>query len=480
MKQVFYLVLLIIGGLTACHSSGKDNSNKQPNVVVFLVDDLGWTDLTCNGSDFYQTPNIDRLASKGVRFTNGYSSCTVCSPSRASYMSGKYPATLNCTDWIEGHKRSEAPLKVPDWTMYLDTAEYTLAEAFNDAGYVTGHFGKWHLGENEIYWPGNQGFEVNKGGWTWGAPNLNPSKGYKGYFSPYGNPKLSDGSDGEYLTERLTSEACDFIANNASKPFFLNFCFYNVHTSLQAKAEKVEKYKALADSSKNQMNPTYAAMVEHVDEAVGRVIGQLENHRLLENTIIVFTSDNGGLIGRGNYKFTNNTPLRLGKGHMYEGGIRVPNIISAPNALTNGSTVDKPMITMDFYPTLVELAQIDVPASVKSGWDGCSLVPLLNGETEIGREFLLWHYPHYHIEGATPYSAIRMGDWKLIYFMETETFELYNLDKDLGESNNLVKDNLDKVMELAQRLSHELRRRQAQQAINAETGKTVPWPDEKV
>ena len=296
-KSIFLVIILFAGVVTLANS--KNNSGK-PNVVFFVVDDLGWKDITCFGSDFYQTPNVDKLAAMGTRFSNAYAACTVCSPSRAAIMSAKYPARINCTDWIEGWKYPKAKLKVPEWTMYMDTSEYTMAEAFKDAGYVTGHFGKWHLGEDSLYWPENNGFDVNIGGWSKGSPNKDKNKGGNGYFAPFANPRIKDLPDDDYLTERLASEACKFIDTNKDKQFFLNFWFYNVHTPLQAKQEKVDKYTGLVDSSKHQKNPTFAAMVEHMDDAIGQVIAKLESHGLLENTIIVFTSDNGGLIGKKN------------------------------------------------------------------------------------------------------------------------------------------------------------------------------------
>ena len=432
-------ILLSLSLLAGVSSKAQEQKLEQPNVVFFVVDDLGWKDITCYGSDMYQTPNVDQLAREGVKFTNAYSACTVCSPTRASLMTGKYPAKLHCTDWIEGWKYPHAKLKVPDWTMYLDHNETTLAEAFKNSGYSTGHVGKWHLGEDEKYWPENHGFDVNIGGWKKGAPNRNKKLGAKGYFSPFGNPRLKDHENEEYLTERLADEACGFIDINQKKPFFLNFWFYNVHTPLQARKEKVEKYKALVDSTKYQKNPTYAAMVEHMDDAVGKVVQKLKDLDLYDNTIIVFTSDNGGLIGRGKRKVTNNYPLRSGKGDVYEGGVRVPLIIKAPGVTKAGSVNTSLAISPDYMPTLVDLAHLNVTNDVKKGFDGVSLLPVLeSNEADLERDEIFWHYPHYHIEGATPYSAVRKGDWKWIHLMETNSYELYNLKEDIGEINNLA------------------------------------------
>lgn len=446
LKPIFSI--LIIALLTSCHASKEE---VKPNVVFFLVDDLGWTDLACYGSDFYQTPNVDQLAKSGVRFTNGYASCTVCSPTRASIMSGKYPATINCTDWIKGWNFSKAKLKVPEWTMHLDTAEYTLAEAFSDAGYLTAHFGKWHLGEDVLYWPENQGFDVNVGGWSNGSPRRNKKHGYKGYFAPFGNPRMEDKPGDYYLTERLADEAVTFIDKNKDKPFFLNFWFYNVHTPLMATPEKIDKYKALVDTAKAQQNPIYAAMVEHMDDAVGMVMDKLEAEGLLDNTIIVFTSDNGGLTN-GDNSITNNAPLQKGKGHMYEGGVRVPNIMVVPKVTTPGRIIETPMISMDYYPTLAELAGISLPAEVQDKLEGKSLVSLLSGAQDFDRDAIYWHYPHYHKQGARPYSAIRMGDWKLIRFLEDDRYELYNLKEDISESENLCVQHPDVYKQLKQKL----------------------------
>ena len=416
---------------------GNAQEVKQPNVVFILVDDMGWRDLGCFGSDFYQSPHIDKLAQDGVLFDNAYAACTVSSPTRASIMTGKYPAKLHLTDWIEGHKKPKAKLQIPDWTMYLPLKEITMAEVFKSNGYATGHFGKWHLGEDPKYWPENQGFDVNVGGWSNGSPNKNEKKGYNGYFTPYGNPRLTDGPLGEQLTERLSSEVCNYIENNKTKPFFINLWFYNVHTPLQAKAEKIAKYKALADTTKQHTNPVYAAMVEHVDDAVGEVVRKLKELQLYDNTIIVFTSDNGGLIGRGTNKVTNNLPIRSGKGDIYEGGVRVPLICKLLNN-KNASTINhNQVISVDYLPTFIELAHLSVSDSLKKSMDGISIAQNLNNKKKIKRKAIYWHYPHYHTEGATPYSAIREGDWKLINVLESNTFELYNLKNDIGESIEL-------------------------------------------
>lgn len=442
--SIFFISLLFI----SCTNAQK----KKPNVVLILVDDMGWTDLESFGSDLHQSPNIDKLADEGVQFTNSYSSCTVCSPTRASIVTGKYPARINVTDWIEGHKFPWAKLNVPDWTMYLDAEEYTMAEAFKDAGYKTAHFGKWHLGEKEENWPENHGFDINIGGWKKGAPNKNKALGSNGYFSPYGNPRLEDGPDGEYLTERLSNDVCNYIDENSETTFFVNLWLYNVHTPLQAKQEKIDKYKRLIDSTANHQNPTYAAMVEHTDEAVGKIINKLKDKGLYENTIILFSSDNGGLIGKSKNKVTNNTPLRTGKGDIYEGGVRIPTIIYAPQRNFNNKKVDEPIISMDYYPTLMDLAGITTKKTTSQTVDGKSILPFMNGKSPE-REAIYWHYPHYHQEGGVPYSAVRMGDWKLIENFETNTFELYNLRDDISETKNMLNERPDLVSELKNKLN---------------------------
>jgi arylsulfatase A-like enzyme len=329
-------------------------------------------------------------------------------------------------------------LNVPDWTMHLPDEEYTMAEAFKDAGYKTAHFGKWHLGEKEENWPENHGFDLNVGGWKKGAPNRDKKLGSNGYFSPYGNPRLEDGPEGEYLTERLSNEVVNYIEENGDDPFFINLWLYNVHTPLQAKQDKIDKYTSLIDTISRHQNPTYAAMVEHTDDAVGKIISKLKEKGLYDNTIILFSSDNGGLIGKSRNPVTNNAPLRTGKGDIYEGGVRIPTIIYTPKHKNGGKKVDAPIISMDYYPTLMDLAGITTKKTQAQTIDGKSLLPLLNGKNAIDREAIYWHYPHYHQEGGVPYSSIRMGDLKLIQNFENDTFELYNLKDDISETNNVI------------------------------------------
>lgn len=408
---------------------------QPPNVILILVDDLGWTDLSCQGSTFYETPNIDRLAKEGMRFTHGYAACTVCSPTRAAVLTGKYPARLHITDWIAGHQRPLAKLKPPNWTQRLPHEETTIAELLKQAGYATFHVGKWHLGD-EAYWPTAHGFDENIGGNHRGQP---PS-----YFFPYERdgirlPGLATGANNEYLSDRLTDEALRIIDANKDRPFFLYLPHYAVHTPLQAKADKIVKYRGKLNTKAQrergtespQQNATYAAMIESLDESVGRIMGRLEDLKLTDKTVVIFTSDNGGLTLN---QVTSNVPLRAGKGSAYEGGVRVPLIVRYPPLVKAGSTCSTPAMSIDLLPTIAELAGVRPAAA-----DGVSLVPVLkDAAANLGRPALYWHYPHYHPGGATPYGAIRDGDYRLIEFYEDGLVELYNLGDDVGESSDLA------------------------------------------
>jgi len=405
--------------------------DRPPNVVLMLVDDMGWTDIGCGGSKYYETPNIDQLAKDGMRFTDAYSACTVCSPTRAAILTGKSPARLQITDWIAGHERPFARLTIPEWTKYLPLEEETLAEKLKAKGYVTASIGKWHLGGPDFY-PEKQGFDVNIGGTDRGSP---PS-----YFSPYGIATLSDGPKGEFLTDRLTSEAINFMEQNKEKPFFIYLPHYAVHTPIQAKPEVVAKYQKKAPS-RGHSDPVYAALVESVDDSVGRLRAALEKLALRENTLFIFTSDNGGLSHLVNAKGwsrgpTDNSPARLGKGSAYDGGVRVPFIAVWPEVIPQGEKCDVPVISYDVLPTV--LAAVSGTEVKSQGIDGESLMPLLTQKDLIKRGAIYWHYPHYHPGSATPYSATREGDWKLIEFYEDSRVELYNLRRDPGETQNMA------------------------------------------
>jgi arylsulfatase A len=436
------LLLLPFAAAAADEPGPGQTAGRPPNVVHILIDDMGWTDLGVTGSDLFETPNIDRLAARGMRFDNAYSACTVCSPTRAATMTGRYPARLHVTDWIHGSKRPKARLKIPDWTEYLPDDEVTLAEALKPAGYASASVGKWHLGDGPEHGPTRQGFDVNVAGYGAGST---PS-----YFSPYKIPTLADGPPGEYLTDRLTAEACRFIEANRDRPFFLYMPHYTVHTPLQAKPELVEKYRKKIKAGMRHVNPTYAAMIESLDQGVGRVLGVLEALGIADRTIVVFTSDNGGLMQPG-YS-TDNRPLRAGKGSVYEGGVRVPLIVRWPGVTPAGSVCHEPVASVDFFPTYLEVAGLSTPRDANPV-DGRSLVPLLRDPSaRLDREAIYWHYPHYHPGGATPYGAVRARDWKLIELYEDDHVELYNLADDLGETRDLARSMPEKAEALRRRL----------------------------
>ncbi|MDR1384107.1 MAG: sulfatase [Planctomycetaceae bacterium] len=436
---------------------------KRPNIVFFLVDDLGVNDVGAyNSKTFYETPNVDQLAKDGIRFTNGYAACCVCSPTRFSIQTGKYPVRNGCTDWF-GANRSERffPAPVHD---RLDLNETTLGEAFKEAGYKTAFLGKWHLGPVEEFWPENQGFDINIGGCNRGNP------GKDGYFSPYNNnPRLPDGPEGEFLTERLTNEAVTIIKNWKDAPFLLYFSFYQVHTPLQSPNLLIKKYQKksqnqdqfqenFAEEEQNfllneprlvrqqQNHVVYAGMVESMDTAVGKVIETLKAEGLYENTIICFVSDNGGL-STSEGAPTSNVPLRGGKGWLYEGGHRVAYIIRIPQGTPGVS--DIPVITTDFYPTLLDLAGL--PLKPQQHLDGISLKSIVDGKNSQQRDALYWHYPHYGNQGGFPGGVIRVGDWKLIRRYEDGRIHLYNLKDDPSEHNDLASVESERAERLAQK-----------------------------
>ena len=429
----------------------------QPNFIFILIDDLGWRDLACFGSEFYETPNLDRLASEGMTFTDAYAACPVCSPTRASLLTGKYPATVGVTDWIDWGKRTHpAKGKLVDvpYVDHLPLKEKTVASALKEGGYNVWHVGKWHLG-GEDYYPPHHGFDINLGGCVWGSP-------YNGYFSPYDIPGFENGPEGEYLTDRLTDEAIRLIEKEDDKPFFLNMWYYTVHTPIQAKTVHIEKFERKAKKlgidqvdpfevgepfptehkkhlnvtrRKLQSNPVYAAMVYALDENIGRLLDALDRTGKAENTVVIFTSDNGGL-ATAEGSPTCNAPLSEGKGWMYEGGTREPLIVRWPGVVGASTTCQVPVTSPDFYPTFLDIAGL--PPKPEQHVDGVSLLPLLKGAESHEREAIFWHYPHYGNQGGTPGSSIRAGDYKLIHFFEEDRVELYNLRKDISEEKNLV------------------------------------------
>lgn len=467
-KQLSPLVLPLLGLLPIGHQA---EAQERPNVVFFLVDDYGWKDVGYNGSKYYETPNIDRLAAEGMQFTDGYAAAAISSPTRVSLMTGKCPARTGITDWIPGyqHNASEKQLSrykmiAPQMPLNMPLEEVTIAEAFKEGGYNTYFVGKWHCAEDLLYYPQYQGFDVNIGGWMKGSPNgVKRKLGGKGaYYSPYNNPYLSDGPEGEYLTDRLGDESVKLIDRAGDEPFFLYLSFYAVHTPIEAKPEKVayfeEKakrmnltgvdpfttdlewynkadYKAPHWKERTlQSDAEYAALIYSMDENVGKVLDHLKARGLDKNTIVCFISDNGGL-STAEGSPTCNAPLRAGKGWLYEGGIREPYIIKYPKVVKGKSKCDKPVMSVDFYPTLLELAGL--PLKPEQHVDGVSLVPLLKKDKKFDRGALYFHYPHYGGKGDTPAGAIRKGDYKLIEFYEDNRIELYNLKDDLSETHDL-------------------------------------------
>lgn len=442
-------LLMLFAFLPALHSA--DARNQRPNIILFLIDDLGWRDLGCQGSTFYQTPNIDRLAKEGVRFTNAYAACAVCSPTRAAVLTGKYPARLLLTEWLpSGRWNPKAKLQSGRFLRGLPVEEHTLAEALHEGGYRTAHIGKWHLGSEPFCLPEHHGFEVNIAGNAHGAPGS--------YFFPYAGDwsipttgqrakwnVLPDGKPGEYLTDRLTDEAVKFIESSQERPFFLYIPHYGVHTPLQGKKEIVAKYERIPEAQR-QGKPEYAAMVESVDETVGRVLAKLQELHLDQNTVILFTSDNGGFSNA-----TSNAPLRANKGAYYEGGIRVPLIVKWPGVAKPGHVVSTPVTSTDLYPTCLAAARL--PARPHQHMDGVNLQSVLNGAAPLPARSLFWHYPHYNEHpSSVPSSVIRKGDWKLIQSFDPEGLELYNLSDDLSETKNLAAVQEDKVTELHREL----------------------------
>ncbi|MDF1740022.1 MAG: sulfatase [Verrucomicrobiales bacterium] len=448
---------------------------RPPNVILILVDDMGWMDLSCQGSDYYKTPNIDRIANEGVRFTNGYASCAVCSPTRAAVQTGRYPHRIGVTDWIRsrfqrggmgtpdanpteyvGSPKNE--LLCPPNPFWMEHDEITVAEALGAAmNYESAYIGKWHLGDPDWY-PNQQGFTVNLGGCDYGQP--------PNYFDPYNQPKgkhesLREGipflpgrKKGEYLTHREGDEALNLIRQWKDEPFFIQLSHYAVHTPIQAIPEVAARYEK---EGKSEANAKYAAMVESVDDSTGAILDLLDELNLSENTLVIFTSDNGGLDNKGNP--TDNAPLRSGKGYPHEGGIRVPLLVRWTGRIPAAVTSDMPVSSIDLFPTILDAASVPLPSDRPI--DGRSLLPHLisGGKVQLDRDEIIWHFPHYrHPPG--PYSIIRKGDWKLIKHW-VGTYELYDLAKDLSEDTDLSEKLPDKVKELEARLIEALAEQEA-------------------
>jgi len=434
---------------------------QKPNFVFILIDDMGWADPGFMGSEYYKTPNIDKASGRGMKFTNAYANAANCAPSRACLLTGQYTPrhgiyTVASSERGKSKDRRLIPVKN---TTTLAVDHITIAEVMNSAGYTCGSIGKWHMGNPPANGPCEQGFDVNAGGFEKGSP---PG----GHFVPYNNPYLPDGPKGEYLTDRLTDEALNFIETNSSRPFFLYLTHYAVHTPVQAKADIIAKYKSIAGSN-GQENPAYAAMVESVDQSVGRIMDKLDELQLAENTVVIFFSDNGG-----HASYTDMAPLRGSKGMFYEGGIREPMFVCWTGTIKPQTQCDLPVIGTDFFPTFLDIANIEKPDSIIL--DGVSLLPLFKGADSLPRESLYWHFPAYlekykggmdeardELFRTRPVSVIRKGNWKLLLFYEewilnggreklnsNNAVELYNLSDDLGETINLANENTAKRDEL--------------------------------
>lgn len=472
MKKYAFPSLYFLFGFCMIPVFSAQCRQGQPNIVFIVVDDLGYHDLGITGSNYYETPNVDRLARTSYQFTQGYSSSPVCSPARASLMIGQTPARHGITDWIgapEGEAWREmgrhTKLLPPAYVHQLDADLTTLPEALKGAGYQTFFAGKWHLG-GEGSFPEDHGFETNIGGYESGSP-----KG--GYFAPYENPKMTQGPDGENLSMRLANETAKFIEGGHERPFFAMLSFYAVHGPIQTTEEKWSKFRTkavkngLADHGFEmerrlpirvaQDNPVYAGLVEAMDDAVGRVLEALEKTGLAENTVIVFTSDHGGVASGDNFS-TSNLPLRGGKGYQWEGGLRVPYFIHLPGQ-TGGKEIAVPAAGIDLYPTLLGLAG----AKPNPANEGIDLLPAMKGE-KTGERNLFWHYPHYGNQGGDPSSIIRRGKWKLILYWEDAHEELYNLETDPGEQQDLAKQEPKLVSELSEVLLAYLRESNANMA----------------
>jgi arylsulfatase A-like enzyme len=449
MRMNLVLTAVLLASLSALHAA-----ESKPNIVFILADDMGYMDVGCfNPKTFYETPNIDSLAKRGMRFTQGYAACCVCSPTRGSIMTGKYPPRFGITDFIPGMR--SVKLKSAPNADHLALEEVTIAEALRDGGYATFFAGKWHLGGGE-YYPGAQGFPKD-------LTNGGGAKGNAQFWYPKSDLPVPDHKDDPKTTDRIANEAVKFIGEHKDKPFFAYLPFLAVHVPVGARQDLIEKYKKKAETAPAdewgqdrqskvrlvQNHVAYAAMTEQLDTAIGRVLDAIEKNGLAQNTIVVFMSDNGGLSTAEGHP-TSNVPLRGGKGWPYEGGVREPMIICAPGVTKAGSTCDVPVITMDFYPTLLQLTGL--PLKPEQHLDGMGLMPMLKGETVQRGKPLFWHYPHYGNQGGAPYGAIRDGDWKLIEWYEDSALELYNLAQDIGEKNNLATQQPDKVKELHAKL----------------------------
>ena len=435
-------ILSVLTSLLAINTQAQEA--ERPNILFLLIDDLGWSDLSCYGSQYHSTPTIDKLASDGIRFTDAYAMPT-SSPSRAALMSGKH-STQTGVYTVDAYAHTPDTMRKllpPKLAHFLEEDEYTMAEMLKEAGYTNGHFGKWHLGNRTETYPLGQGFDENVAGCEAGAPNS--------YFAPFKNLKNIDKQpNGTYITDVLLNNALQFIDKNKANPFFLYFSFYEVHVPLHVKKEYLNRFEGKAGDD-GQNVPEYAAMLSYVDDCVEALLLKLKRLGLEENTLIILTSDNGGQI-----MVTDNAPLRGQKGNLYEGGIRVPLIMKWPNQVEAGMVEDTPVSVLDYYPTLADLVGAE---SVPQALDGESLGALITKQKPLQRNALFWHMPSYNGDGdknsklwQPPVGVIRKGAWKLIEYFEDDSLELYNLTTDISETTNLVYTNSAKAAELLQEL----------------------------
>ncbi len=487
MRKKRFILLTTIGSFllgNSVNAQSENTNERPPNVVVFLVDDLGYMDIGPNNPDcFYDTPFLDAFAETAMRFTDGYAANPVCSPTRYSLLTGKYPTRVQATNFFSGKAQGRfAPAHLHD---QMDSEEVTLAEALKEKGYKTFFAGKWHLGYEEALYPENQGFDINIGGYSKGGPYTG-----KRYFAPFENPKMSESPEGEHLPNRLATDTANFIDENKDKPFLAYLSFYSVHTPLMGPKDLVEKYEKLAKKVEGkkfaleeqvllkeeerkvrvlQNHDVYAAMVESMDRAVGKVLQQIEDSGLADNTIVVFTSDNGGL-ATSEGSPTSNLPLRGGKGWVYEGGIREPWMFRYPGVTEPGSVSEEMICSIDLLPTLVNAAGAKMPDLV----DGVDLRPALEGGSLAPRS-LYWHYPHYSNQGGIPGGAIRKGDYKLFERYEDGRVHLYNLKDDIGEKNDLAEAEPERVEKLREELHQWYGEVDAQFLRSKEGSDDKPW-----
>ena len=414
------------------------STSQSPNILLILTDDLGWRDLSCYGSDFYEAPNIDRLASQGMQFTDAYAAANVCSPTRAAVLTGKAPARLHLTDFLSGLEFPHAALKPPNWQRHhLPHEEITLAEMLKQAGYETFHFGKWHLGGDD-HFPVTQGFDHSLAETQAGWPGT--------YFYPWPMVRNLTGKKGDYLTDRLTDEVINSLRQPRNRPFFTFLSYFTPHRPTQAKVEHIRKYEAKLTPEHVQRSPVNAGMIHSLDENVGRIMQALDDLELADNTFLIFASDNGGNHYADVPQKTNNAPLRDGKGAAYEGAYRVPLIVRWPGKVPAGTKTSEPVSSVDFFPTLQALTEQNLTEIPEL--DGVNLLPLLLKQRPLGRQALYWHYPHYHHGGASPHGVIRKGRYRLVEHFDGTPAELYDIENDIGETVNLINTLPEKSKEL--------------------------------